>query len=116
MSTLSRQHATALSAVESGILTPKVLRNLTQHDILTVVEFVRYDTAKLQSIANLKAEQVGQLKKHVVQLYGPTKCDGLALKKKRMSDTLVLSTGLARYKQVLNTCWSSALFTPIPFA
>lgn len=95
MFNLSRQHSTALSsAAPHDYLTPYVLRHLAQQGVRTVVDFVRCDGRKLQSIANLPADQVQQLKEHLVRQHGPTQCNGLELKEQRMSETFVLSTGL----------------------
>lgn len=77
-------------------LVPYVLRQLEQHNIRTVCDLIQTDTQKLRSITNLPPDQINQLKKDLIEQFGPTASDGLTIQNRRAMDSFVLSTGLTR--------------------
>lgn len=85
---------TQLSDVPHFHLTPYVVRMLRQNRIETVAQLVAATDRSLSNAANLSAEASDEIRRYLLDCYGPLVSDGLALKDKAISKTFLLQTGI----------------------
>lgn len=67
---------------------------LRQHRIETVAQLLAATDRSLSNAANLGAEVAAEVRRYLLDCYGPLVIDGLALKDNAISRTFLVQTGI----------------------